>query len=47
MDDSATSIALPEIENGSAAIYTLSGQKVTDTTKKGVYIINGKKVVVK
>ena len=33
--------------NADAAIYTLSGQKVTDTTKKGVYIINGKKVVVK
>ena len=30
-----------------APVYTLSGQKVNDTSKKGIYIIGGKKVVVK
>ena len=47
MDDTATSIALPEIENGTAAVYTLQGQKVTTPQKGGIYIVNDKKVVVK
>lgn len=34
-------------DGSNASVYNLSGQKVTDTTKKGIYIINGKKVVVK
>ena len=31
----------------SAAIYTLNGQRVTGTPRKGIYIKNGKKIVVK
>ena len=47
IDDTATSIALPKIENGTAAVYTLHGQKVTTPKKGGIYIVDGKKVVVK
>ena len=47
IDGEDTSIALPEIENSSATIYTLHGQKVTAPQKGGIYIVNGKKVVVK
>ena len=46
-DDEATRIALLEIENGRAAVYTLDGQKVTTPQKGGIYIVNGKKIVVK
>ena len=46
-DDVIDSIDLPEIENGDAPIYTLQGQKVTKPMKGGIYVINGKKVVVK
>lgn len=31
----------------SAAIYTLNGQRVTGTPRKGIYIKNGKKIIVK
>lgn len=27
--------------------YDLQGRRVTDTSKKGMYIVNGKKVVIK
>ena len=33
--------------DSSKVIYDLQGRRVTDTSKKGMYIINGKKVVVK
>ena len=42
-----TGIILPELENSTATIYTLHGQKVTKPVKGGIYIINGKKVVMK
>lgn len=47
-DDAATSLTQPElgVENSVAPIYTLSGQKVK-TASKGIYIIGGKKMVVK
>ena len=45
-EDEDTSIAMPEVEDGNSIVYTLSGQKVTKA-KKGIYIVNGKKVVVK
>ena len=32
-------------DNG--AVYTLDGRKVTNPAKKGVYIVNGKKVIIK
>jgi len=28
-------------------IYNLQGQKVNDTTRRGIYIVNGKKVMFK
>ena len=46
-DDTNTSIALPELENGTAVVYTLQGQKVTAPQKGGIYIVNDKKMVVK
>lgn len=46
-DDEAASIILPELENGTAESYNLAGQKVTAPEKGGVYIVGGKKVVVK
>ena len=33
--------------NDASDAYTISGMKVKNTSKKGVYIVNGKKVVVK
>lgn len=48
-DNISTGISLPEtIETTSdAVIYDLSGRRVAGTTKKGVYIRNGKKYIVK
>lgn len=46
-DEAAASIALPKVENGTAEIYNLSGQKMTNPVKGGIYIIGGKKVIVK
>ena len=47
-DDDLSSItqAIIETENATTPVYNLSGQKVTNG-KKGIYIINGKKVVIK
>ena len=50
--DEETSIALPTTETveANAPVYTLSGQKVNGGSlkgKKGIYIVGGKKVVVK
>ena len=44
--DDATGIEGLEIENTNDAIYNLQGQRVTNI-EKGVYIVNGKKVLVK
>lgn len=42
------SITLPTIEDESTPIYDLSGQRVNNLQgKKGVYIVGGKKVLVK
>ena len=47
-DDDATAIsAVSGSPADKAAVYDLSGRKVTNPAKKGVYIVNGKKVVVK
>ena len=48
-DNISTGISLPEtIEtSGDAVIYDLSGRRVAGTAKKGVYIRNGKKYIVK
>ena len=45
--DDATGIrAIESAENGDRQIYTLSGQRVTKPGK-GLYIVNGKKVIIK
>ena len=46
-DDTATNIALPETGNGATPVYNLSGQKVNTSGKDGLYIVGGKKVIVK
>lgn len=43
--DAVRSITVPTTANG--AIYTLSGQRISAITKAGIYIVNGRKVVVK
>ena len=45
--DESASITLPKLKNGTAIIYTLHGQKVTSPVRGGIYILNGKKVVVR
>jgi hypothetical protein len=46
-EDEATGIASPFVENAEgAAIYNLAGEKVNNS-QKGIYIINGRKVLVK
>ena len=54
-DSSTTGIRIINMADGmqagsavkSAAIYTLEGQRVKDTPRKGIYIKNGKKFIVK
>ena len=40
-----TSITAPTSDTGKLVIYDLSGRRVNGVTEKGVYIINGKKVL--
>lgn len=47
VDDKATSIGLPEVENGDATVYNLAGKKAERSAKGGIYVVDGKKVVVK
>ena len=42
-----TSIAAPTSDTGKLVIYDLSGRRVDGVTEKGVYIINGKKTLLK
>lgn len=42
-----TGIAAPTNEIGKLIIYDLSGQRLNEVTEKGVYIINGKKTLLK
>ena len=46
-DDTATGINAMDMDEEEGDIFNLGGQKVQKTTMKGVYIKNGKKVVVK
>ena len=47
-NDKATGINNVSTDKGSRdVIFDLQGRRVTDTSRKGVYIINGKKVVIK
>ena len=43
----ATAIEDVKVENVEQVIYDLTGRKVNAITAKGVYIVNGKKVLVK
>ena len=43
----ASGIDNVKADSSNAPVYDLSGQKVSDTTKKGIYIVGGKKVVVR
>ena len=44
---STTAVEDIETENGVKTIYDLSGRKLSEITAPGIYIINGKKVVIK
>lgn len=48
-DDISTGITLPEVieANDNAVIYDLSGRRVSSAVKKGIYIRDGKKFIVK
>lgn len=46
-DDEATGINSVETEQVVEGIYTISGQKVENMNKSGLYIVNGKKIMVK
>ena len=46
-EKAVTSIENITIENGANAIYDLTGRKVNEINAAGIYIVNGKKVLVK
>ena len=46
-EDGTTAIENVEVENEVKAIYDLTGRRVEEITAPGIYIINGKKVLVK
>ena len=46
-EDKVTSIEDITVENGANVIYDLTGRKVDAITTAGIYIVNGKKVVIK
>jgi hypothetical protein len=46
-DDNATGISRVAAEAGNDTWYNLNGQRIDTPTKKGLYIKNGKKVIVK
>ena len=46
-EDAVTNIDNITVENGASVIYDLTGRKVNTITTAGIYIVNGKKVLVK
>ena len=46
-EKAVTSIENVTVENGASTIYDLTGRKVETITTAGIYIVNGKKVVIK
>lgn len=46
-NDNENSIKSVEAENGNAVIFDLTGRKVNNIATPGIYIVNGKKVLVK
>ncbi len=47
IEDGITNISSDDNYNHEDAIYTLQGIRVDDTTQKGVYIVNGRKVLIR
>ena len=47
VDNEATAITGAKMNAQQENVYSLSGQKINNQLKKGIYIINGKKVVIK
>ena len=45
--EETTGISTIDAQEADAESYTLSGVRVNQPTQKGIYIVNGKKVVVK
>ena len=46
-ENAVTSISNIAVENSASVIYDITGRKVKEITKAGIYIVNGKKVFVK
>ena len=46
-EDDATGISRVAVEAGNDTWYNVSGQRISTPTRKGLYIKNGKKVIVK
>ena len=46
-EKAVTNIENITVENGAKVIYDLTGRKVDAITTAGIYIVNGKKVLVK
>ena len=42
-----TSIGNVEVENGKQVIYDLTGRRIENLSGTGIYIVNGKKVIIK
>ena len=45
LDEDGINTPTPDVSEGERIIYDLSGRKVTNGLKKGLYIVNGKKVI--
>ncbi|MBO7272183.1 MAG: hypothetical protein J6U89_04830, partial [Bacteroidaceae bacterium] len=46
-ENTVTSISNIAVENAENVIYDITGRRVNEITKAGIYIVNGKKVLVK
>ena len=46
-ENAVTSISNIVVENNANVIYDITGRKVKEITKAGIYIVNGKKILVK
>ena len=47
VEDYPAGITVPTATTATEAIYTITGQRIKSITTPGIYIINGKKVVIK
>jgi hypothetical protein len=46
-ENSVTNISNIAVENAENVIYDITGRRVNEITEAGIYIVNGKKVLVK